>query len=420
MALFGRDSILTSYMALPVDPTSPLGTLQTLADLQGTKSEPITEEQPGRSCTRCGWVSTSSLALGGGKRLLRHGGRDAAVRDAAGRAAALGRRRRDGDHRAAARRGPRTGLDRRTTATGTGTASWSTSARTDQGLVNQGWKDSWDGINFADGPLAEPPDRAVRGAGLRLQRLPGRADCSPAPPATMTMRSAGGRAAGAEARVQRAILACPTAATSPSRSTATNGRSMPARPTWATACGPGSSTTTRPPRRRPPAVPGDVHRLGRAHPGDRHGRVQPGQLPQRLGVAPRQRPDRRRTDALRASSSRPTGSPSRLLDARRTRSAAGCRSCSAGSIESTTRSPSRTRHRVPRRPGHPLRRSRCCAVLPGSTRAFPDGQVWLAPTFPRQLRRHLRRPAAAGRGPGLGGVHRNPGARHRFARRHHR
>jgi glycogen debranching enzyme len=31
-------------------------------------------------------------------------------------------------------------------------------ARTsDQGLRNQGWKDSWDGVNFADGSLAEPP-----------------------------------------------------------------------------------------------------------------------------------------------------------------------------------------------------------------------------------------------------------------------
>jgi hypothetical protein len=27
----------------------------------------------------------------------------------------------------------------------------------DTGLINQGWKDSWDGINFADGTLAEPP-----------------------------------------------------------------------------------------------------------------------------------------------------------------------------------------------------------------------------------------------------------------------
>src|SRR4029453_918911 len=27
---------------------------------------------------------------------------------------------------------------------------------TDRGLRNQGWKDSWDGINFADGRIAEP------------------------------------------------------------------------------------------------------------------------------------------------------------------------------------------------------------------------------------------------------------------------
>jgi glycogen debranching enzyme len=27
----------------------------------------------------------------------------------------------------------------------------------DHGLINQGWKDSWDGINFADGTPAEPP-----------------------------------------------------------------------------------------------------------------------------------------------------------------------------------------------------------------------------------------------------------------------
>ena len=33
-------------------------------------------------------------------------------------------------------------------------------------------------------------------------------------------------------------------------------------------------------------VPGDVQRLGRADPGKRHGRLQPRELPQRLGLAP--------------------------------------------------------------------------------------------------------------------------------------
>jgi glycogen debranching enzyme len=31
------------------------------------------------------------------------------------------------------------------------------SAKTPSGLVSQGWKDSWDGINFADGTIAKPP-----------------------------------------------------------------------------------------------------------------------------------------------------------------------------------------------------------------------------------------------------------------------
>ena len=48
MTLFGRDSLLTSWMALPLDPTLALGTLQTLAALQGTQVDPRTEEEPGR------------------------------------------------------------------------------------------------------------------------------------------------------------------------------------------------------------------------------------------------------------------------------------------------------------------------------------------------------------------------------------
>ena len=48
MALFGRDSILTSWMMMPFAPDLALGTLRTLARLQGTEIDPISEEQPGR------------------------------------------------------------------------------------------------------------------------------------------------------------------------------------------------------------------------------------------------------------------------------------------------------------------------------------------------------------------------------------
>lgn len=48
MALFGRDALLTAHMLLPVDPELALGTLQTLADHQGRRVDPVAEEQPGR------------------------------------------------------------------------------------------------------------------------------------------------------------------------------------------------------------------------------------------------------------------------------------------------------------------------------------------------------------------------------------
>jgi glycogen debranching enzyme len=48
MALFGRDSLLTSYMALPLDQSLALGTLTTLARLQGRDVDPLSEEEPGR------------------------------------------------------------------------------------------------------------------------------------------------------------------------------------------------------------------------------------------------------------------------------------------------------------------------------------------------------------------------------------
>ena len=41
---------------------------------------------------------------------------------------------------------------------------------TDQGLQNQGWKDSLDSVFHADGRLADGPIALVRGAGLRLCR----------------------------------------------------------------------------------------------------------------------------------------------------------------------------------------------------------------------------------------------------------
>ena len=66
MTLFGRDSILASYMALPLDQSLAIGALQTLARYQGTGSDPLTEEQPGRILHEMRFGVDASLALGGG------------------------------------------------------------------------------------------------------------------------------------------------------------------------------------------------------------------------------------------------------------------------------------------------------------------------------------------------------------------
>ena len=48
MTLFGRDSLLTAWMSMIVDPNLASGVLKTLAKFQGTKDNPDREEQPGK------------------------------------------------------------------------------------------------------------------------------------------------------------------------------------------------------------------------------------------------------------------------------------------------------------------------------------------------------------------------------------
>jgi glycogen debranching enzyme len=155
MTLFGRDSLWASAMALPVDPSLALGTLQTLADRQGSVVDPMTEEEPGKILHEVRLDVSTGLALGG--KSAYYGSIDAtplflmvlgevsrwgfaketiaALRPHADRALEwiqdYGDKDRDG--------------------------FVEYSRLNDRGLINQGWKDSWDGINFADGALAEPP-----------------------------------------------------------------------------------------------------------------------------------------------------------------------------------------------------------------------------------------------------------------------
>jgi glycogen debranching enzyme len=155
MTLFGRDSLITSWMLLPLDLSLALGTLRTLASLQGQRENPLTEEEPGRILHETRSGRDASLALGGGSVYygtadatplfvmllgeLAQWGLPADVTDEliphADRALdwIVSYGDRDGDGFVEYQRA------------------------TEQGLVNQGWKDSFDGITFASGQIAEPP-----------------------------------------------------------------------------------------------------------------------------------------------------------------------------------------------------------------------------------------------------------------------
>lgn len=155
MALFGRDSLLSASMLLPVDPSLAVGTLMTLAHYQGRAVDPITEEEPGRILHEIRFGPNARIALGGRNvyygsadstplfvvllgELCRWGGAvpylDRLLPHADAALAWIENYGdRDGDHFVEYRRA------------------------TDRGLVNQGWKDSPDAVTFADGTVARAP-----------------------------------------------------------------------------------------------------------------------------------------------------------------------------------------------------------------------------------------------------------------------
>ena len=155
MTLFGRDSLFASIMSMPVDPSLALGTVQTLADRQGRAVDLMSEEEPGKILHEVRLDVSSGLALGG--KSAYYGSVDAtplflivlgevsrwgfgaetiaALLPHADRAMEWIRKHGDRD--------------------GDGFVEYA--RLNDRGLLNQGWKDSWDGVNFADGRLAEAP-----------------------------------------------------------------------------------------------------------------------------------------------------------------------------------------------------------------------------------------------------------------------
>jgi len=155
MTLFGRDSLLASWMALLVDPSLALSVLETLARFQGTATDDRTEEQPGRILHEIRFGSSSSLALGGGS--VYYGTADATPLFVmlAGEVARWGHGPAVLSRLLPAVDAALRWIEEVGDRDGDGYVEYQRPNAI--GLVNQGWKDSWDGINFADGRLAQAP-----------------------------------------------------------------------------------------------------------------------------------------------------------------------------------------------------------------------------------------------------------------------
>jgi glycogen debranching enzyme len=155
MTVFGRDSLLTAWMALLVDPDLALGVLQTLARFQGKDVDPRHEEQPGKILHEMRFGEAASLSLGGGS--IYYGSADATPLFVM----LLGELRRWGlarelvDELMPNADAAMAWIDDFGDADGDGYVEYE--RMTDRGLANQGWKDSWDGIRYADGTVAQAP-----------------------------------------------------------------------------------------------------------------------------------------------------------------------------------------------------------------------------------------------------------------------
>jgi glycogen debranching enzyme len=153
--VFGRDSVITSLETLSLNPRIAIDTLRYLARHQGTKENAYTEEQPGKIMHELrrgemarsgeiphvpyfGTIDATPLWLVLLHEAWRWTGDDGLVREL------LPNARRALEW-----------IDRYGDIDGDGLVEY---ARTsERGLVNQGWKDSGDGVPFPDGRLPVPP-----------------------------------------------------------------------------------------------------------------------------------------------------------------------------------------------------------------------------------------------------------------------
>ena len=163
---------------------------------------------------------------------------------------------------------------------------------TEQGLANQGWKDSHDAIFHADGRLAEGPIALaeVQGYVYAAKRMAARC-------ARRLGRDEQARKLDAEAsRLADAFRERPSGARTSApmrwRSTATRSPAACAPPMPARCCSPASPRPIAPRASRKAAAAALLLRLGHPHRREGRGALQPDVVSQRLGLAARQCADR--------------------------------------------------------------------------------------------------------------------------------
>jgi len=155
MTVFGRDSLLTAWMTLMADPTLARGVLETLARFQGRDVVAETEEEPGKILHEIRFGGATGLSLRGGHAY--YGSVDATPLFVMVLAEL---RRWDPDDALVDRLLPAADaalewVEHFGDADGDGFVEYE--RRSAHGLVNQGWKDSWDAVRHLDGTLARAP-----------------------------------------------------------------------------------------------------------------------------------------------------------------------------------------------------------------------------------------------------------------------
>ena len=155
MSVFGRDSLLTSYQALPFVPELAVTTLRALAAWQGTRRDDFRDEEPGKILHELrfgeltgfeerphspyyGSADSTPLFLVLLDEAERWTGDRALVEDL------------EGEARAAMH-----WIDSSSDRSGQGYVEYERHMKT--GLENQCWKDSWNSILFADGSMSKLP-----------------------------------------------------------------------------------------------------------------------------------------------------------------------------------------------------------------------------------------------------------------------